>query len=79
MLYFSVNLKKHEQNQQFRLTLDYLEDLEFFRKLYRNIDILSNRKEIIRFLSNDKTIPQINYHRQKDFLKNQAKFNESVK
>ncbi len=74
-----VTLEDFERNKDIRLTLDYQEDLEFFRKLYENIDILENGKAIVTFLENNKSISEINFHRQKDFLNNQVKFNANVK
>jgi len=73
-----IELKDYERNKNIRLTLDYEEDLAFFRKLYENIDILESGKGIIDYLDKNNSISEINFHRQKDFLKNQAKFNESV-
>lgn len=73
-----LELKDYERKKNIRLTLDYEEDLAFFRKLYENIDILESGKGIIDYLDKNNSISEINFHRQKDFLKNQAKFNESV-
>lgn len=73
-----VTLKNHEMNKNVRLTLDYEEDLEFFRKLYENINILDDGKTIIRFLEENKSIVDINLFRHKDFIKNQLEFNEKV-
>ena len=73
-----ITLKEHEKNQRVRLTLDYSEDLEFFRKIYQELDIKASGKEIIKYLNEHKSITMINFHRQKDFLDNQAKFNQSV-
>lgn len=74
-----VTLKDYERNKNIRLTLDYLEDLEFFRTLYKNVDILESGREIIDFLMKNKSICEINFHRQNDFLQNQARFNASIK
>lgn len=74
-----VPLLSHEKNKDFRLTLDYKEDLDFFQELYKNIDYDANGKYIVEYLSKNKSIPSINFHRQKEFLLNQAKFNEMVK
>ncbi|MDE1817918.1 MAG: acylneuraminate cytidylyltransferase [Thaumarchaeota archaeon] len=74
-----VKLYDYERNKPIRLTLDYEEDLKFFRSLYEKIDILENGKSIVDFLEKNPDISKINYHRQTDFLKNQAKFNEGVK
>jgi len=73
-----VDLEDHELNKEIRLTLDYQDDLDFFRKLYENVEITSNGKDIIHFLDNNKKISQINFYRQKDYLENQKKFNEQV-
>ena len=74
-----VKLNKIECNENIRLTLDYPEDLQFFRKLYEHVDILEDAENILKFLSENKQILQINSYRQKDFLENQAKFNEGIK
>ncbi len=74
-----VKLNDIECNENIRLTLDYEEDLQFFRKLYENVDVLENGSNVIKFLSKNKEILNINFHRQKDFLANQAKFNEDIK
>lgn len=74
-----VTLEDYEKNKNIRLTLDYEEDLKFFRKLYENIDVVETGKNIITFLENNKSISEINFYKQKDFLNNQAKFNANVK
>lgn len=74
-----VLLKDYEKNKNIRLTLDYKEDIEFFRKLYDNVNITETGKSIINFLENNKYISEINFHKQKDFLNNQAKFNANIK
>ena len=74
-----VDLLDYEQNKDIRLTLDYDDDLVFFQSMYENLDILETGKNIIDFLEKNPKIPQINFGRQKDFLANQAKFNEGVK
>ena len=67
-----VNLKEFEKNKNIRLTLDYEEDLEFFKKLYDSIDIIEKGETIIKFLEQNKSIVDINFGRQKDFLKNKG-------
>lgn len=73
-----ITLEDFEKNEKVRFTLDYQEDLEFFRKLYEEKDILTSGKEILEYLENHKEIIEINFHRQKEFLENQAKFNEKI-
>ena len=73
-----ITLEDFERNENVRFTLDYKEDLEFFKKLYQNIDILATGKEILDYLENNKNLVKINFHRQKEFLENQARFNASI-
>jgi spore coat polysaccharide biosynthesis protein SpsF (cytidylyltransferase family) len=61
------------------LTLDYEEDLDFFKKLYQNVSVTATGTDIVKFLEKNIIIKEINYHKQKDFLNNQMKFNESIK
>jgi len=75
----NVSLLSHEKNKDIRLTLDYEEDLDFFQKLYKNIDYDADGKHIVEYLTENKLISSINFHRQKEFLLNQAKFNEMIK
>ena len=74
-----VSTMDFEKNKEFRLTLDYPEDLEFFQKVYEKIDVLSTGKTLIDFLDKNQSIPKINFHKHKDYLVNQAKFNEKVR
>ena len=74
-----VNLNEYEKNQEMRLTLDYEEDLQFFRKLYENIEPTAPSHEITSFLEKNQKIVEINFFKHKEYLDNQRKFNESVK
>ncbi len=74
-----ITLQEFEKNENVRFTLDYEEDLKFFRKLYDGVDINSTGKEILEYLENNKDIIKINFYRQKEFLENQAKFNANIK
>jgi len=74
-----VTLEDFERDTKIRLTLDYEEDLEFFRALYNEIDILASGKTIIDFLKKHENLIRINIDRQKYFLENQRKFNEEIK
>lgn len=76
---FYIKLHDYERNRKIRLTLDYEEDLKFFRTLYENVDVLESGKGIIDFLDKNNFISQINFYRQNDYLQNQAKFNANVK
>ena len=61
-----------------RLTVDYPEDIEFYRALYSKVNYLASAPEIVKVaLSNN--LQEINWHKQAQFLENQKKFNEKVK
>ena len=68
----------YEKNESIRLTLDYKEDLEFFKKLYSLTDIKTPTRKIIEFLIENPDVAKINYHRQKDFVLNQERFNNAI-
>lgn len=74
-----IKLENNEYDKEIRLTLDYQEDLEFFKTLYQNISVTATGSDIVQFLENHLSIKQINFHKQKIFLENQKKFNESIK
>jgi|TARA_B110000495_G_C22925154_1_gene540624 spore coat polysaccharide biosynthesis protein SpsF len=74
-----IKLDETECNKEIRLTLDYEEDLDFFKKLYQNVSVTATGTDIVKFLEKNIIIKEINYHKQKDFLNNQMKFNESIK
>ena len=73
-----ITLHDFEKNKDLRLTLDYKEDLEFFQKLYQNIGVLATGYEIINFLEKNKYLSEINYHKQKEYVKNQERFNAKI-
>lgn len=65
------------RNKNVRLTLDYPEDLEFFRKVFEEMKIVKNiipLREILNFLDSRPDIVQINFGRQGDFVANQKRF-----
>jgi spore coat polysaccharide biosynthesis protein SpsF len=74
-----VPLKEHECGRNFRLTLDYEEDLEMFRALYRGVKPDASGEEISRYLDNHPEVVNINLHRQAMFLENQARANQMVR
>ena len=62
-----------------RITMDYEEDLLFFRKLYsfNNIDL--RLKDLLIFLKKKKDITKINFFRDADWSSNQTKLKEMIK
>lgn len=74
-----VSTMKFECNEKIRLTLDYEEDLKFFRELYAKLDVLTSSEKIIEYLRKHPELSEINYQRQQDYLNNQARFNAKIK
>jgi len=68
-------------NESIRLTLDYQEDLMFFKKVFDELSIDDNSvplKNILKFLKTRPDIVKINFLRQQDYLKNQKKIKKLV-
>ena len=68
-----VKVNKYLLNKKIRLTLDYKDDLIFFKKLYKNISVVENTKNIIKYLEINKKIKNINYYLDEYWRKNQIK------
>ncbi len=63
-------------NDHVRLTLDYSEDLEFFKRVFEELDIKKNTvplRDIMELLAKKPEIAEINFFRQREFLDNQKK------
>lgn len=63
-------------SEDYRLTLDYPEDFEFFTKVFEHFQCEQNDvplKEIVSYFREHPEIPQINIGRQQEFLENQKK------
>lgn len=71
-------LNANERGLNVRLTLDYPEDAEFFRRVYEVMPVDASGSAIA-VKSLDLGLTEINWHRQADFFKNQQSFNEQVK
>ena len=68
-------------NKKIRLTLDYQEDLDFFRKIFEefNTDINNiSLEKIVKLISQKPELAQINWFRQEDYSKNQKKNLEKI-
>lgn len=68
-----INLKINEKNKKIRLTLDYEEDFDLFKKIYEKMNIDDSSTKIIDYLEKNESIIKINYHKEKDFLENKEK------
>lgn len=61
-------------SDEYRLTLDYPEDYEFFTKVFEHFNCVNNDvplKEIVAYFKEHPDIPAINIGRQQEFLDNQ--------
>lgn len=64
------------KNQNIRLTLDYPEDLDFFKKVFDELEINTNHvplRRILKFLNQKPEIAKINFFRQQEFADNQKR------
>lgn len=62
--------------KNYRMTLDYPEDYEFFERIFDHFQCFENDiplRQIINYLVENPDIPQINLFRQKEFLENQKR------
>lgn len=63
-------------SNEYRLTLDYPEDFEFFTKVFEHFQCVNNDvplREIVAYFKEHPEIPNINIGRQQEFLDNQKK------
>lgn len=63
-------------SDEYRLTLDYPEDFEFFTRVFEHFECDKNDvplKEIVAYFQQHPEIPKINIGRQQEFLDNQKK------
>lgn len=66
-----IKTGKYFLNKKIRLTLDYKEDLVFFKKLYSAVNITESSKNIVNYLKQNRQISKINYFRNFYWKKNQ--------
>ena len=62
-----------KKDKEIRLTLDYLEDLIFFKKIFSKFTFTVKTNKVINYLKRFKNIGKINYFRQNHYLNNQKK------
>ena len=74
-----VKIETHERGHPFRLTLDYPEDLAFFRKVFQKLPICATTQEATTFLINNLDLVEINAHRHQDYLNKQKQFNDKIR
>jgi spore coat polysaccharide biosynthesis protein SpsF len=73
--FYSLKLKK---NDNMRFTLDYKEDLIFFKKIFSKFPFTVKTSKVIYYLKKFKEISKINYFRQKDYITNQKEKYEKL-
>jgi spore coat polysaccharide biosynthesis protein SpsF len=62
--------------RDYRMTLDYQEDYEFFLKVFQHFKCVGNDvplRDIVAYLDDNPDIPKINHFRQQEFLDNQRR------
>jgi len=63
-------------NDNVRMTLDYQEDFDFFKRVFTAFNCINNEiplRELMRFFLKNPEITSINLSRQKDFIDNQKR------
>jgi spore coat polysaccharide biosynthesis protein SpsF len=70
-------IKGERVSPKIRLTIDYQEDLLFYRALFEEISYLDESSNLIKKIIELK-ISTINWFRNEEFIKNQFSFNEGV-
>tara|TARA_A100001037_G_C15130659_1_gene628530 strand:- start:1827 stop:2582 length:756 start_codon:yes stop_codon:yes gene_type:complete len=65
-----ITLNDNEKNKDIRLTIDYEEDVIFFKKLYENFPITEKSSEITDYIIKNPELSKINFFREKDWKKN---------
>ena len=72
-----IALKDNERGADVRLTLDYPEDAEFFRRLYEIVPLDTPGPDIVAAVL-ENGLNKINWHRNQEWAANQRRFNEGV-
>jgi len=60
-----------------RLTIDYEEDVQFYRELFKKVDYMATGPETVRAAVSYR-LDKINWHKHEEFLENQRIYNEQV-
>jgi spore coat polysaccharide biosynthesis protein SpsF (cytidylyltransferase family) len=60
-----------------RLTIDYEEDVKFYRELFKKVDYIATGPETVRAAVSYR-LDKINWHKHEEFLENQRIYNEQV-
>tara|TARA_B100000131_G_C18123577_1_gene613812 strand:- start:4913 stop:5674 length:762 start_codon:yes stop_codon:yes gene_type:complete len=79
---FLQKIPNEYKRPDIRATLDYQEDLMFFKKVINHFHGINNPcynlRDIIQFLDQNPDIIKINYHKNIDYINNQKKMHQTV-
>ena len=64
---------------EIRATLDYEEDLQFFKYFFNNLQEGFSLRDVINHLNENPDILKINAHRHLDYLQNQKRLTEEYR
>ena len=73
-LYYTQTVKNVPdiyEKKNIRMTLDYKEDLDFFKKIIENLNDDFTLKDVMNYIKENKYVVDINYHREKEWKENQ--------
>ena len=68
-----IDSPKIYQNKKIRLTFDYVEDLYFFKAIFKKFNIKKETLKIVKFLTKNENISKINYFREAAWKNNQSR------
>ena len=68
-----IKIKKIYFEKNLRLTLDYKEDFDLFKIIFKRFVINTKTETVIKFLKKNKKLGKINYFREAQFKDNQTK------
>ena len=68
-----IKVSKSLMNKKIRLTLDYLDDLIFFKKVYKHLNITSSTSKIVKYLLKNKNLSNKNFYLNKIWKLNQIR------
>ena len=74
----NIKLEKMLVNKKIRLTLDYIDDYIFFKKLFKIFNSYSSTREVLKYLEKHSELSKINFFLNKSWKLNQLKQNKNI-
>lgn len=68
-----IKLQKILKQKKIRFTLDYYDDLVFFRKVFKKFNPNSDIRDVIKYLEKNKNVAKINFYLNRSWKLNQLK------